>query len=260
MITFSEISGSLLRTKDVWERNFRVFMKTWKVNFLPPFIEPILYLLALGFGVGSFINAIEGVSYARFIAPGLVAISVMNASFFECTYASFVRMYYQKVFDAIIATPVGIDEVILGEILWGTTKGVLYGCAVSLVLIIAGLLEVNLIFLLIPAILISGFLFAAIGMCFTAISPSIDTLNYPAFLFITPMLLFAGTVFPLSVLPHVALGVAMIMPLTHSVEMMRSLSGIAPGGFFLFSVLFVIFFSSISAIYAIKRMHRRLIV
>src|SRR3990170_2994522 len=105
------------RVWKVWRRNFDVFMKTVKVNFLPSLLEPILYLVALGFGLGALVNTVDGVSYVKFIAPALVAISVMNGSFFECTFASFVRMYYQKTFDAIIATPVSVEEVIAGELL-----------------------------------------------------------------------------------------------------------------------------------------------
>ena len=87
-----------------WRRNMVTFIKTWKLNFIPPFLEPVLYLLALGFGLGGFIESVDGVPYANFIAPALVSISVMNASFFECTYTSFVRMYYLKTFDAMIST------------------------------------------------------------------------------------------------------------------------------------------------------------
>jgi len=81
------------RVWKVWRRNFDVFMKTWKVNFFPPLLEPIFYLVAMGFGVGQFVKSIEGLSYLQFIAPALVAITTMNSSFFECTYGSFVRMY-----------------------------------------------------------------------------------------------------------------------------------------------------------------------
>ena len=89
-----------------------MFMKTFKVNFFPPLLEPIFYLVALGFGLGTFVQNIEGQRYIQFIAPALVCISVMYSSFFECTYGSFVRMYYQKTFDAIIATPISIEEEI----------------------------------------------------------------------------------------------------------------------------------------------------
>ncbi|MEM3708872.1 MAG: hypothetical protein QXF43_04440, partial [Nitrososphaerales archaeon] len=93
----------------VWMRNWDVFIKTYKVNFILPFLEPILYLIALGFGLGGFVGSVEGIPYAAFLAPGLISISVMNSAFFECTYGSYVRMYYQKTFDAMIATPLNLD-------------------------------------------------------------------------------------------------------------------------------------------------------
>jgi lipooligosaccharide transport system permease protein len=105
------------RVWTVWRRNFDVFTKTIAVNFVPSLLEPILYLLAFGYGLGGFIPSIRGQSYISFIAPALVAISIMNGSFFECTFASFVRMYFQKTFDAIVATPVSVEEVVAGELL-----------------------------------------------------------------------------------------------------------------------------------------------
>ncbi|RQD83844.1 MAG: ABC transporter permease, partial [Methanocalculus sp. MSAO_Arc2] len=111
----SEISrGSLA----VWRRNLDAFIKTYRVNFIPPFLEPVLYLLALGYGVGALVQDIDGIAYPVFIAPALVSISVMYSAFFECTYSSYVRMYYQKTFDAMVATPLSIEDVITGEILW----------------------------------------------------------------------------------------------------------------------------------------------
>lgn len=107
------------RVWKTWLRDKDVFMKTIKVSFIPPSLEPLLYLIAMGFGLGTYAGNIEGIPYAMFIAPALIFISMMN-SFFECTYGSFVRMYYQKTFDAIIATPLNIEEVILREILWGS--------------------------------------------------------------------------------------------------------------------------------------------
>lgn len=209
----------------VWYRNWYVFFRTYLVNFLPPLIEPIIYLLAFGYGVGSYVQEIEGVPYVRFIAPALVAISVMFSAFFECTYGSFVRMYYQKTFDAIIATPVNVDEVIVGELLWGATRSLIYGTIMLLVLIGFGVVSLPGSLLIIPFSFLAGLLFAALGMCFTAITPGIDALNYPSFLFITPMFLVSGTFFPLSLLPPAIQTFAIIfLPLTHVVFICRSLT------------------------------------
>ncbi|HUW68041.1 MAG TPA: ABC transporter permease, partial [Candidatus Nanoarchaeia archaeon] len=189
------------RVMMVWRRNWDVFMKTYKVNFLPPFIEPLLYLFALGFGLGTFIDEIEGISYARFIAPAIIAISIMYSSFFECTFSSYVRMYYQNTFDAIISTPLSIEEVITGELLWGASRSLINATIMLPVLWVFGLIELPESLLIIPFAFLAGLLFASIAMCFTAISPNIMALNYPAFLFITPMFLFSGTFFPLLLLP-----------------------------------------------------------
>ena len=122
----------------VWRRNADVFFKTWKTNFLPSILEPLLYLVAMGAGLGGLIVGLkyagQDIGYVRFLAPGLVAISIMYGGFFECTYGSFVRMHYQKTFDAIVATPVSLEDVIAGEILWGASKSFLNSTIVLLVI------------------------------------------------------------------------------------------------------------------------------
>ena len=208
----------------VWRRNFDVFIKTIHVNFLPALLEPILYLTAFGLGLGALIGggAISGYSsYIQYIAPGLVAIAVMYGSFFECTYASFVRMYFQKTFDAIIATPINLDEVIAGELLWGATRATINASIVLCVVAAFGLISSPL-FILVPVLaFFGGLLFASMGMCFTALAPNIDFFNFPAFLFLTPMFLLSGTFFPI---PDPIQGVALgILPLTHVVSLLRGL-------------------------------------
>jgi len=212
------------RVWKVWQRNFDVFMKTWKVNFFPPLLEPIFYLVAMGFGLGSFVASIEGLSYIQFIAPALISISIMYSSFFECTYGSFVRMYYQKTFDAIITTPISIEEVIAGELLWGATRSLVSSTIVLAVVAAFGLISSQL-FILIPLIaFLGGLMFSAIAMVFTSLAPNIDFFNYPGFLFITPMFLLSGTFFPLTSLPEfMQVFAKAFLPLTHVVNLSRSL-------------------------------------
>jgi lipooligosaccharide transport system permease protein len=208
----------------VWRRDFDVFMKTYKVNFFPPLLEPIFYLLALGFGIGSFIKSIEGMPYIQFIAPALVAISIMYGSFFECTYGSFVRMYYQKTFDAIIATPVNVEEVIAGELLWGATRATINSTIVLAVVAAFGLISSSLCVIVPLVAFFAGLTFSAIGMAFTALAPNIDFFNYPGFLFITPMFLLSGTFFPLEALPPLAQTITLaFLPLAHVVKITRGL-------------------------------------
>ena len=216
----------------VWRRNLDVFTTTIFVNFLPALIEPILYLAAFGFGLGALFGAgghipgLGNTTYIQYIGPGLISIGVMYGSFYECTYASFVRMYYQKTFDAIIATPISVEEVIAGEILWGATRAAINGTIVLAVVAAFGLVS-SWWALLVPVVaFFGGLLFAALGMCFTSLASAIDFFNFPTFLFITPMFLLSGTFFPLSVIPNgfalqvVALG---FFPLTHIVDITRGL-------------------------------------
>jgi len=200
-------------------------MKTYKVNFIPPLVEPIFYLLGLGFGLGGFVQPQEGLPYIVFIAPALVATSMMFSSFFECTFASFVRMYYQKTFDAIIATPVSLEEVIAGELLWGATKSLINSTIVLIVVSLFRLVSSPLALLILPLSFLVGLLFSAIAMCFTAVVPNIDSFNYPSFLFITPMFILSGTFFSIAALPVEAQIIANIFfPLTHAVALTRGLS------------------------------------
>lgn len=253
-----EITG---RVRSVWQRNLDAFLRTYRVNFIPPFIEPVLYLLALGFGLGTYIETVDGIPYPVFIAPALVSISVMYSSFFECTYSSFVRMYYQKTFDAIIATPVSIDEVIAGEMLWGATRGMIYATLMLPVLLIFGVVAMPSSLLLIPFAFLAGLLFAAIGMCFTAITPGIDALNYPSFLFITPMFLFSGTFFPLDLLPEPIQYFAFAaLPLTHVVSINRAITLPAFSLTNLFSLAWIAVATVLFFLLAIRLMRRRLIV
>ncbi|MGA2767737.1 MAG: ABC transporter permease [Candidatus Bathyarchaeia archaeon] len=212
------------RVWKVWQRNFDVFMKTWKVNFFPPLLEPIFYLVAMGFGLGQLVKTVEGVPYIQFIAPALVAISVMNSSFFECTYGSFVRMYYQKTFDGIIATPISVEEVIAGELLWGATRSLISSTIVLGVVAAFGLISSPLFILILPIAFLGGLMFSSIGMCFTAIAPNIDFFNYPGFLFIIPMFLLSNTFFSLSNFPQALQTFAVaVLPLVHQVTLTRGL-------------------------------------
>jgi len=245
----------------VWRRNLEVFVRTWKVNFFPPFIEAFLYLFAIGLGIGTYVGAIDGIPYVNYIAPAILAIAVMNSAFFECTYGSYVRMYYQKSFDAMIATPLSIEDVIAGEILWGATRSVMYVTIMLPVLAAFGVISFPASLLAIPLAFLGGLMFAGIGMCFTSITPGIDTLNYPAFLFITPMTLFSGTFFPLALLPTVLQYIALaILPLTHIVAIMRMFTLPSFSWMLLIHLVWILAVTVIVCILSINLMKKRLIV
>ena len=208
----------------VWQRNSMVYTKLYKSSIVLNFVEPTLYLIALGLGLGAFVKEINGVPYINFIAPGIIASSSMFAATFECTYGTYVRMTYQKTFDAILATPVNLDDLVAGELMWAATKSTFYGAIIMIVISLFGLVDSALIIFVIPVLFLSGLLFAVISMIFTAIVPGIDSFNYFYTLFMTPMFLFSGIFFPLNNLPPVVSKIAFFTPLYHLVNICRSLA------------------------------------
>ncbi len=256
----SRISWRFVR---VWQRNLVVYRKIWLVNFLPPLLEPLFYLVAFGFGLSAFIGRISyaglDLSYIQFITPALLAVNMMYNSFFETTYASFVRMYYQKTFDAIMATPVSLEEVILGEIIWGATKSFIATAIMLAVVSAIGLVEYPEGLLILPLSLLGGMAFGAIGMFFTGVTPSIDLFNLPVFLFITPMFLFSGTFFPMDNLPPWVQWLAFTLPLTHLVNLTRELCLGVVGIGSLWALLYLTLFTLVFLPVAIGAMRRRLV-
>ena len=208
----------------VWKRNRDVFKKLFWVNFFLPLLEPIFYLMTFGFGLGSFVKDIEGVPYKKFITPAIIAMATLSSSFFYTTYSSFVKMIYQKTFDAIIATPVSIEEVVVGEIMWGATRGFISGIIVLILFTAMGLTSPLDATFYIPIISILAFTFSSLGMLFTSIVSTIESFNYPIFLYYTPMIFFSGTFFPLNNFPKEVINFSKILfPLTSSMISLRGL-------------------------------------
>jgi len=230
---------------------------------MPPLLEPMFYLLAFGVGLSALVGDVKyrgnPVSYVEFIAPALISINIMYNAFFETTYSSYVRMYYQKTFHAIMATPVSLEEIITGEIVWGATKSVIATTIMMIVISAFGLIQYPQGLMLIPLAFISGLAFASLGMFFTGLVSTIDMFNLPIFLFVTPMFLFGGTFFPIDTLPLWAQKVAYLLPLTWLVDLSRSLTIGGPESFPIMELVGLLFFGGILFPAAIIIMHRRLI-
>jgi lipooligosaccharide transport system permease protein len=219
--------------------------------------------MAFGLGFSGLIGTVRyaglALSYTAFIAPALIATAVMWNAFFETTYGSFVRMYYQKTFDGMLSTPLSLEEIIIAEIVWSATKAVGAAAVMLLVLGVLGYVRFPLGLLLIPVALLGGLAFGAVGMFFTGIVPTIDMFNLPIFLFVTPMFLFSGTFFPVSNLPLWAQPVALVFPLYHLTELARCFSLGARETPPVLSILYLLLFFMIFAVLALRAMRRRLI-
>lgn len=244
----------------VWQRNLDVFLQLWKTEAWPPFVEPLLNLGALGFGLGAYVSTIEGQTYQQYIAPGIIASAILFAASFECLFGTFLRMQFQRTFDAIIATPVSIEEVVVGEILWGATRGLLAAIGVLVVVAALGLITTPWMLLALPIGLLAGFMFAAMATAYTSFAPSIDIFNYYITLGITPMFLFSGIFFPTDNLPPAVQNLIWLSPLYHVVRIFRALAASSfPVELWLHLVIILGIGLACSAL-AIRTLRRRLVV
>lgn len=207
----------------VWQRNFLVWRKLALPSMLGNLADPLIYMLGLGYGLGSLLPSIDGRPYVAFLAAGTVCASTMNAATFEALYSSFSRMHVQKTWDAILNTPLGLADVLAGEWAWAATKSLISGAAILLVVAGLGLTHGPLALLALPAIVLTGLAFAALGLIWNALAPSYDFFMYYFTLFITPMTLISGVFFPTGQMPAWLAGVGAWLPLAQGVALVRPL-------------------------------------
>ncbi len=208
----------------VWRRDVLNFSKLWRGALLPTFLDPLFYLVAMGFGLGTYLATIQGIPYEEFIAPGLVASAAMWAAAFETTYNIYIKMEENRLYDSLIATPVEVPDLITGEVAWAATRSLIYGMSFLVVITAFGLVDSWWALAIPIPLLAGGACFAVIGIAFTALIPKIDLYSYFFTLFITPMFLFGGIFFPLERLPEALEVVAWFTPLYHLVNLMRELA------------------------------------
>jgi lipooligosaccharide transport system permease protein len=212
----------------------------------------------MGLGLGAFVKEIKGMPYINFIAPGIIASSSMFAVIYECTYGTYVRIVFQKTFEAILATPVNIDDLIAGEMIWGATKSVMYGTTIIIVISLFGLVASPLIVLVIPLLFITGIIFAEISLIVVAKVPGIDSFNYFYTLVMTPMFLFSGIFFPLDSMPSIVTKIAFFTPLYHLVNICRSFSS-GNVSHVIGDLIWLLIVASILAPYPFRLMRKRVI-
>jgi lipooligosaccharide transport system permease protein len=207
-------------------RSTMAYRRAW-LAFVSGFFEPVFYLLALGQGLGSLVGAVPGpggpIGYSAFIAPGLLAASAMNGAVYDATFNVFFKLRYAKLYDAMLATPLGPVDIALGEIAWALLRGGLYALGFLTVMAAFGLISSPWALLALPAALMIAFAFAAVGMAATSYLRSWQDFDLIQ-LAILPMFLFATTFYPLSVYPPPLRIVVECLPLFHAVELMRALT------------------------------------
>jgi lipooligosaccharide transport system permease protein len=243
----------------VWRRNASMYRRVWMLNILPNFFEPVLYLLSIGIGVGAYISQMGGTSYAAFLAPGLVCVAAMNGASFEVTYNIFVRLNFEKQYDAMLTTPIQPDDILLGEVLWAVTRAAIYGTCFFIVVALFGLAPLPTALLVLPVIPLTGLLFASIGIAFSLRIATIDLYSFYFTLFLTPLFLFSDVFFPLHErLAGRWLWLAEALPLLHPVRLSRSAFAGRAGPIALWDVAYILTVSLVLLVWSRRAVERRL--
>jgi lipooligosaccharide transport system permease protein len=209
------------------ERNIYVYRRTMLVIF-SGFFEPLFYLLSIGLGIGGLIGTIPGpdgrpIPYELFVAPALLATSAMNGAIYDSTFNVFFKLNYEKTYDAVLATPLGVGDVALGEIAWALIRGTLYAIGFLVVMLVLGLVVSPWMILAIPAAVLIGWAFAAVGMAATTFMRTWQDFDLLQ-LVLLPLFLFSATFYPISVYPEPIRIFVQLTPLYHGVDLLRSLA------------------------------------
>jgi lipooligosaccharide transport system permease protein len=225
---------SLWRAPSITWRWWPVFLRNflvWKKLFWPSLVgntaDPLISLVAFGYGLGTMIGQVQyggqQVPYILFVASGYICTSAMNAASFEALYSAFSRMQMQKTWDGIMNAPVGLDDVVLAEILWAAYKSLFTVAAVMVVLVLLGISQSWALLLALPVLLLVGITFGCVAMIMTALAKGYDFFTYYFTLFLTPMMFLSGVFFPREQLPGWAQAIVQWLPLALAVDIVRPL-------------------------------------
>jgi len=252
------------RLFNVWLRHIKIYRRNIISNAISPFIDPLLFIVGIGLGLGVYIGSVsyEGLSdipFLTFLTTGIAISSSMFTAVFETTYGTHIRLYFDKVYDGMLGSPVTAYDIIFGEWLWAGTKGFMFCLAIAIVGIAFSIVPPNM--LIIAPILgfVGGIMFAALGFFVTSF---VDTINHYSILFtafLSPMFFFSGVIFPLENIPPVLRPLAEILPLTHPVRIGRALAFGIANRLWLFDVLYRVGFGFSVGSIAARRLRNKVL-
>jgi len=238
----------------------RVYTKNLLSNGFPPFLEPLIFLAGVGLGLGKYITEpMGGVRYIEFLGSGLLVTTAMFTSAFECSFGTFVRLEFEKVYDGMLAAPMTVNNLIVGEMIWAGTKGFFFSFAVLFILAIFKIIPLPY-GLLSPLVgFITGLMFSSISLLVTSFVKTINHFNFYFTGFISPMFFFSGAVFPIENLPAYIRPVAELVPLTHSVRLVRAVCMNNYEPIILLDMIYIAAFIILIGFLAIHRLKKRLV-
>jgi lipooligosaccharide transport system permease protein len=259
------VLATLLRARRMVQRNLLVYRHSWLV-IVSGFFEPLFYLLGIGFGLGTFVGEVEiapgfAIPFAAFVAPGLLAMATMNGAIAETIFNVFFKLTFQKIYDGILATPLGIREIAIGELIWSLIRGGLYAAAFVGVMVALGLVFSWWAVLALPAALLLSAAFSAAGLAVTSYLRTVQDFDLPMGLVVMPMFLFGGIFFPISAYDELPLiqWIVEALPVYRGVHLIRGLTTGTVELTMLFDVAYLVAFAAIGLTIAMLQMERRLI-
>jgi lipooligosaccharide transport system permease protein len=253
------------RARRLVERNVLVYRHQWIIIFSGVF-EPIFYLIGIGLGIGGIVGNVptrytdgQVISYVAFVAPALLATAAMNGAVFETIFNVFFKLNFAKTYDGVLATPMGITEIALGEMLWALFRAALYAVAMFVIMLVFGLILSPWGVLIIPAALLVAAAFAAAGLAGTSFLRTVNDFDVPMGLIVMPMFLFSGTFFPTDIYPVPVQVFLQLTPLYHAISLIRGLSTGLVGLEQAWDFVYLLAFFAISMTIAMRQMEKRLI-
>jgi lipooligosaccharide transport system permease protein len=242
-----------------WRRNLRIFSKLWRTVLLPPFLDPVLFFVALGFGLGAYVSEVHGVPFRDFIAPAMCASAALWSSSFEGTFGFFRRMADARTHDNMLATPLEPEDVVLSELLWTATRGTIYSSAFLVVIAVLGYVDSAWAVLLPLFLFLGGLVYGAIALAYTVWIPKLDYLTFYFTLVVQPMWLLGGIIFPTDGLPEWAQRLASLLPTEHLAAISRTLANGGSAAGLLADTAYLVAFGTLFALVPMRRLRSRLV-
>ncbi|MBX3613403.1 MAG: ABC transporter permease [Burkholderiaceae bacterium] len=212
-----------MRFLPVYRRNLLVWRKLAVASVIGNIADPLIILVAFGYGLGRLLQQVDGVPYILFLAAGSMCMSTMMAASFESLYSAFSRMHVQRTWDSLLNAPLELDDIVIAEWLWAATKSVLSGIAIVTVVWLLGISREPTLVLALPVVALTGLVFGAIGLCVNALARGYDFFTYYFTLVLTPMIFLSGVYYPVAQLPDWLAAIAGALPLAAAVELARPL-------------------------------------
>jgi lipooligosaccharide transport system permease protein len=263
----SVIASGAAATKDatrwrfvhVVHRNYLVWRKLLGSALVGHLADPLIWLVGLGFGLGSLLPTVGGLTYMEFLGSGMLCYSVMNSASFEGLWSAFTRLKVQRTWESILHAPMTVTDIVVGEWVWAALKGMLSGIAILLVMTVLGLVHSPAALWVIPVVMLVGLTFAGLALVVTALAKGYDTFTYYFSLLIMPMMLVSGVFFPSAQLPKAVQFIAQALPLVHGTALTRGLVVGAPLENVALHVGVLVLYAALTVLVAIRLIHRRLL-